>query len=128
MNGLILACQPALDEDWAAGYTENINLDGGNAMTTLTDPWWVKRTGNEITLGLTPTALTQLGKLYFLDFPAPGAVLKVGLPFATIEAQHWIVTLNSPIAGQVVALNPVWQGQIEPAGQTSAWLLRLVTV
>ncbi|MBM6754781.1 glycine cleavage system protein H [Lactobacillus alvi] len=97
-------------------------------MQQLENPWWVKQVGQTITLGLTRQSIQKMGDLYFVDLPNPGAILSKGMPFATIESQNWVITLNSPVNGKVVATNEAFTGIINPPQVTVSWLVRLSTL
>lgn len=94
-------------------------------MRPIEDCWWVHSTSAGVEVGLTDAALAQLGPLYFVDCPAVGAILTAGMPFATIEARHWVLTLNAPTPGRVVATNPALTGVVNPPVASTEWLLRL---
>ncbi|HJA73267.1 MAG TPA: glycine cleavage system protein H [Candidatus Limosilactobacillus faecipullorum] len=97
-------------------------------MQQLENPWWVKQTGQTITLGLTEKAIQKMGNLYFVDLPNPGAVLVKKMPFATIESENWVITLNSPVSGKVIVTNQSFTGIINPPRATTSWLIKLNTL
>ncbi len=94
-------------------------------MRQLENPWLIQRTGKILTLKLTPVAYRQFGRLYFVDLPAVGAKLKPQMNFATLEGEHWLLTLASPVAGTVVATNPELAGPLQPARWGDDWLVKV---
>lgn len=95
-------------------------------MRALAHPWWLEKCGQDLfKLGLTKSACNLLGTLSFVDLPNPGAVLKVGMPFASFEGTRMVLTLDSPIAGQVVAVNPDLAGLVLETVVDHDYLLKI---
>ena len=60
---------------------------------------------NEVIIGITDYAQTQLGDIIYLEFPKVGETFKVGDVFGEIEAVKTVSELYSPISGQIIELN-----------------------
>lgn len=95
-------------------------------MRLLAHPWRLEHTAAGHTrVSLTADARQQLGDLRFIDLPAVGAVLEVGMPCITLEGSRMVDTFDSPIAGKVVAVNPSLAGLVDQAADQSAYLIEV---
>lgn len=94
-------------------------------MRILDHPWKLKKAGPNTQLFLNQEAIQALGDLRFIDLPAPGAELEPGMPFITLEGSNLIDTLNAPLAGKVVKVNPDLSGWIGPQADPSAYLIEM---
>lgn len=59
-----------------------------------------------VAVGITDFAQGELGDIVFLDLPKAGAKFGVHDTFGTVEAVKAVSELYSPVAGEVVAVNP----------------------
>jgi len=59
-----------------------------------------------VTIGITDYAQGELGDIVYLDLPKVGATFAEHAVFGTIEAVKAVSELFSPLAGEVVAVNP----------------------
>ena len=66
---------------------------------------WVRLDGDEAVVGITDYAQGELGDVVFVELPSPGAVLKQGDVFGTIEAVKTVSDLYAPVSGKVIAVN-----------------------
>ena len=68
---------------------------------------YVKRTDkeDEVTVGITDFAQSELSDVVFVELPEPGASFDRMEPFGTIEAVKAVSELYSPVAGEVLAVN-----------------------
>ncbi len=57
------------------------------------------------TIGLTQYAVTELNEIIFLELPEEGDEVRAGEPFGTVEAVKAVFDLNSPVTGEVIAIN-----------------------
>lgn len=57
-------------------------------------------------IGITDFAQGELGDIVFVELPAPGAKVTAQTEFGTVEAVKAVSELNSPVTGEVVAINP----------------------
>ena len=69
------------------------------------DHEWIKVEGDEALIGITDYAQGELGDIVYLDLPKPGAVIRQGVAFGTIEAVKAAADLYAPISGEVIAFN-----------------------
>lgn len=72
------------------------------------DHEYVKPTSeaNVVAVGITDFAQGELGDIVYLDLPKTGAKFDVHGTFGTVEAVKAVSELYSPVAGEVVAVNP----------------------
>lgn len=97
-------------------------------MRLLDHPWWLKESKNHTySLGLTDDACQKLGSLSFVDLPNNGAILKVGMPFVSLEGERMVISLDSPINGRVVAVNPELAGLVGPSANNHDYLIKFVS-
>ncbi|HSA55095.1 MAG TPA: glycine cleavage system protein GcvH [Gemmatimonadaceae bacterium] len=104
------------------------NIPGDLRYTA--DHEYVKATDDPsvVTVGITDYAQDQLGDVVFVELPKVGATLGAHDVFGTIEAVKAVSELYSPLAGEVVAVNDVLDGQpalvnSDPYGE--GWMIRL---
>ena len=66
---------------------------------------WIRVEGDEVVVGVTDFAQSQLGDIVFVELPAVGATTQAGAPFGTIESVKAVSDLFAPISGEVLAVN-----------------------
>jgi len=81
-----------------------------------------------VTIGITDYAQGELGDIVYLDLPKVGSSFAEHAVFGTIEAVKAVSELYSPLAGEVVEVNPRLNG--EPALVNSdpfgdGWMIRM---
>ena len=81
-----------------------------------------------VTIGITDYAQGELGDIVYLDLPKVGATFAEHAVFGTIEAVKAVSELFSPLAGEVVAVNPRLDGEpalvnTDPFGD--GWMIRM---
>ncbi len=75
---------------------------------------YVRREGGDtVVVGITDYAQGELGDVVFVELPKVGASFQRMAVFGTIEAVKAVSELYSPLAGEVVEVNPRLDG--EPA-------------
>ncbi len=94
------------------------------------DHEYVKKTADAgiVLVGITDYAQGELGDIVFLDLPAKGKKLAHHDVFGTIEAVKAVSELYSPLAGEVVEVNPKLDGEpalvnTDPYGD--GWMIKL---
>lgn len=80
-----------------------------------TDHEYVKKTADPsvVLIGITDYAQGELGDIVYLEMPAKGTKFAQHDVFGTIEAVKAVSELFSPLAGEIVEVNPRLEG--EPA-------------
>ena len=81
-----------------------------------------------VVVGITDYAQGELGDIVYVDLPKPGASFGSHEVFGTIEAVKAVSELFSPLAGEIVAVNPRLDG--EPALVNSdpygdGWMIKI---
>jgi len=70
------------------------------------DHEWALRAGAEVTVGITPFAVEQLGDITLVNLDVKaGDSVESGKPFGTIESVKTLSDLFSPLTGKVVRVN-----------------------
>lgn len=94
------------------------------------DHEYVKKTADAsvVLVGITDYAQGELGDIVFLDLPKPGKKVAVHEVFGTIEAVKAVSELYSPLAGEIVEVNPKLDGEPalvnnDPYGD--GWMIKL---
>lgn len=94
------------------------------------DHEYVKKTGDAsvVLVGITDYAQGELGDIVFLDLPKPGRKLAAHEVFGTIEAVKAVSELYSPLAGEILEVNPKLDGEPalvnnDPYGD--GWMIKL---
>jgi len=79
-------------------------------------------------VGVTDFAQGELGDVVYLDLPKPGATYGAHDSFGTIEAVKAVSDIYTPVAGEVVDVNPRLEGEpslvnSDPYGE--GWMIKL---
>ena len=89
---------------------------------------WVRKDGDEVTVGITDFAQEQLGDIVYVDLGSIGDDLKQMGVFGTIEAVKAVSELFSPLAGEVVEANTALDGDPSLVNQSpyeDGWMIKL---
>lgn len=66
---------------------------------------WADYTNDEVTIGITDYAQSQLGDIIFIEFPEVGKEISAGDTLGEIEAVKTVSELYAPISGKITAIN-----------------------
>ena len=66
---------------------------------------WVRQEGDELVLGITDFAQSQLEEVVYVDVPSAGAQLEAEKEFGSLESMKTVSALFAPITGTVIAVN-----------------------
>jgi len=66
---------------------------------------WVKDEENQVTVGLTDYAQSQLKDIVYVDIPEAGSVFKKGDSMGVVESVKTVADIYAPITGKVVETN-----------------------
>jgi glycine cleavage system H protein len=66
---------------------------------------WASLEGDQCTIGITKFAVEQLTDVVYIELPDVGDHVFAGESFGEIESVKAVSDLNSPVDGQVVAIN-----------------------
>jgi glycine cleavage system H protein len=90
---------------------------------------WLKRESDgTVTVGITDYAQNSLGDITYVQVPKVGAALKAGETFGVVESVKAASDLYSPVAGSVVAVNPILEKKPETvnhAPYADGWMIKL---
>ncbi|KGX92830.1 glycine cleavage system protein H [Pontibacillus halophilus JSM 076056 = DSM 19796] len=66
---------------------------------------WVKVEGEQVRIGITDHAQSELGDIVFVELPEEGDEITVDQPFGSVESVKTVSELYAPISGKVVSIN-----------------------
>ena len=89
---------------------------------------WVDFHQDEVTIGITDYAQSQLGDVIFVEFPKVGDTFSAGDPFGEIEAVKTVSDLYAPVSGTVIAINENIENEPESVNSDpygKGWLIKV---
>ena len=88
---------------------------------------WVKEEGDEVIIGLTDFAQSELGDLVFVNLPEEGDEVTVGEPFADVESVKAVSDVYSPVSGVISEINEELLDTPEAINEApyDAWFVRV---
>ncbi len=91
------------------------------------DHEWVRVEGNEVVIGITDFAQSELGEIVYVDITSEGETLAQNDIFGSVEAVKTVSDLFMPVGGEVLEVNPLLEDQPElvnkdPYGE--GWIIR----
>ena len=88
---------------------------------------WVKEEGEEVLIGLTDYAQTELRDLVFVNLPEEGDEVTTGESFADVESVKAVSDVYSPVTGVVSAVNEELLDAPESINEApyDAWFVRV---
>ena len=91
------------------------------------DHEWVRVTGDTAEVGITEYAQQQLGDVVYVELPDVGRRLQAGEVFGSIESVKAASDLFSPLAGEVIEVNPALKDHPESVNSEphQTWMIRL---
>jgi len=103
-----------------------MNIPDG--MKFSKDHEWVKVEGDNIMVGVSDYAQSELGDIVFIDIESDIEEITIGETFGSIEAVKTVSDLYAPISGKVIEVNPALEDEPElvntdPYGE--GWLLKV---
>ncbi len=66
---------------------------------------WIKEEGDEVVIGITDYAQSELGDLVFVNLPEEGDEVTLGESFGDVESVKAVSDIFSPVTGIVSAIN-----------------------
>lgn len=89
---------------------------------------WVRPDGKLVTLGITQTAVDDLGAVGFVELPYAGELYKTGEVIGRVSGETKSAPLYMPFTGQINAINQALDGGAgrvsdDPYGE--GWILRI---
>lgn len=92
---------------------------------------WVRSEGDQVTVGITDYAQSQLGDVIYLELPSVGQQLESGGRMGVIESVKAASDLYSPVGGEVAEVNTELKDHPEFLNQDpygKGWILKLKAV
>ena len=91
---------------------------------------WVENKGNQVTLGLTDYAQSQLKDIVYVELPEIGPEFKKGESIGVVESVKTVADVFSPITGKVVETNLALKDHpefinVDPYGK--GWIFKMET-
>ena len=88
---------------------------------------WVKEEGEEVLIGLTDYAQSELGDLVFVNLPEEGDEVTTGESFADVESVKAVSDVYSPVTGVVSAVTEELLDAPESINEApyDAWFVRV---
>lgn len=89
---------------------------------------WVKLDGDTASIGITDVAITELSDIVFIEFPNVGSKVSQNAPFGVIESVKAVFDLNSPVSGEVIAINEDVSNNLELLKEdayNNGWLIKV---
>jgi glycine cleavage system H protein len=93
-----------------------------------TEHEWAKVEGEQVIVGITDFAQTQLGDVVYVELPRPGDQVKQLKVMGVIESVKAASDLYSPVTGEVVSVNEAAVGEpqtINDSPYEEGWLIRV---
>lgn len=87
---------------------------------------WTRSDDDQIVIGITDYAQSQLGDIVFVELPAVGETITQSETFGTIESVKAVSDLFAPVSGKVVAVNEDLANQpelINDGPYEAGWLI-----
>jgi glycine cleavage system H protein len=104
------------------------DYDFPDGLLFTSDDEWIRVEDDQVVIGISDFAQTQLGDIVFVDLPEIGTSTEVGLPFGTIESVKAVSDLCAPLSGEVLEINESLEDTPEKVNEScygEGWLIRL---
>jgi len=92
------------------------------------DHEWARKDGDELVIGITAFAQSQLGDVVYVDLPDVGKDVKAGSDFGVVESTKAVSELLSPVNGTVTARNDALVDAPEAVNEDpygKAWMIKV---
>jgi len=66
---------------------------------------WIKVEGDNVRVGISDFAQSELGDIVFVELPEVGKKLQVNEPFGSVESVKTVSELYAPISGTIIEVN-----------------------
>ena len=89
---------------------------------------WVRREGQEVTIGITDYAQHALGDIVFVELPEIGKIVNKGDPIAVVESVKAAEDVYTPVGGEVTGTNDSLEDDAEKVNRDpyqDGWFLKL---
>ena len=89
---------------------------------------WVNDENDDIIIGITDFAQSQLGDIIFLELPDIGDKIIAGEPFGEVEAVKTVSELYAPVNGTVIEINNDLEDSPDKVNQDcygEGWIIKI---
>lgn len=89
---------------------------------------WVKIEGENVKIGITDFAQSELGDVVFVELPEEGEEIEVNSPFGSVESVKTVSELYAPISGTIIEVNEALEDSPEFVNEDpydKAWMIIL---
>ena len=89
---------------------------------------WINNKDDEVKIGITDFAQSQLGDIIFLELPAVGEKIIEGEPFGEVEAVKTVSELYAPVNGTVIEVNDDLEDSPDKVNQDcygEGWIIKI---
>ena len=103
-------------------------MDTPDHLLYTIDHEWADFKDNEVVIGITDYAQSQLGDVIFIEFPDVGVELTLGGAFGEVEAVKAVSELYAPISGTITAVNEELEdspGIVNSDPYGDGWLIKV---
>lgn len=87
---------------------------------------WVKVEGNNVRVGITDFAQSELGDIVFVELPEVGDEIEADEPFGSVESVKTVSELYAPLNGKVIEVNDTFDDEPELVNESpyvEAWMI-----
>ncbi|NNU84312.1 glycine cleavage system protein GcvH [Geobacillus sp. BMUD] len=87
---------------------------------------WVRVEGENVRVGITDYAQSELGDIVFVELPEVGTEITANEPFGSVESVKTVSELYAPISGTVVEVNEALNDNPEYVNESpyeKAWMI-----
>lgn len=87
---------------------------------------WVKVEGEQVKIGITDFAQSELGDIVFVELPEVGEEIKKDEPFGNVESVKTVSELFAPVSGEVVEINEALEDapeQVNDSPYDEGWMI-----
>ncbi|OZU88688.1 glycine cleavage system protein H [Virgibacillus indicus] len=87
---------------------------------------WIKKEGENVRIGITDFAQSELGDIVFVELPEVGDEIEADEPFGSVESVKTVSELYAPLSGKVVEVNEELEDNPEYVNESpyeNAWMV-----
>lgn len=92
------------------------------------DHEWVRIEGDEVVVGITDFAQSELGDIVFVEIETEGETIDKEEVFGTVEAVKTVSDLFMPLSGEILTFNPDLEDTPETVNSDpygAGWMIRI---
>lgn len=87
---------------------------------------WIKKEGNNVRIGITHFAQSELGDIVFVELPEEGDEIELDEDFGSVESVKTVSELYAPLSGKVIEVNEELEDSPELVNESpyeNAWMI-----